>query len=104
MKKLYKLFGIIAIVALIGFALAGCDNGNTDDESTKPGELSADASYDEAVAKLDEIIRYCSEELAVQKSAASTYKTTIEAMGSDNWADQKATYISGINNMIASLP
>ncbi|MDR2094702.1 MAG: hypothetical protein LBP76_04185 [Treponema sp.] len=29
MKKIYKFWGVIAIVAIIGLALAGCDNGTT---------------------------------------------------------------------------
>jgi hypothetical protein len=33
MKKLYKLLGVIAIVAVIAIGLAGCDNGSTDDGS-----------------------------------------------------------------------
>jgi len=28
MKKVFKLFGIVALVALIGFSMAGCDDGS----------------------------------------------------------------------------
>jgi uncharacterized lipoprotein NlpE involved in copper resistance len=28
MKKMFKIFGVIALIAVIGFALVGCDNGN----------------------------------------------------------------------------
>ena len=30
MKNLYKLFGIIGIIAIIGFSMTACDNGSTD--------------------------------------------------------------------------
>ena len=28
MKNTFKLFGIIAVIAVIGFSMAGCDNGS----------------------------------------------------------------------------
>jgi len=34
MKKAFKLFGIIALLAVIGFSMAACDNGTTDAEGT----------------------------------------------------------------------
>jgi len=36
MKKFAKLIGFIAIVAVIGFAVIGCDNGTDDDSSADP--------------------------------------------------------------------
>jgi hypothetical protein len=36
MKNTMRLFGIIAIVAVIGFSMAACDPGPKDDDSTDP--------------------------------------------------------------------
>ncbi|MCL2805998.1 MAG: hypothetical protein FWD26_08680 [Treponema sp.] len=43
MRNVFKIFGIIAIAAVIGFSMTGCDNGTTSggDESTGPISLSA---------------------------------------------------------------
>jgi hypothetical protein len=34
MKSVAKLIGVITLAAVIGFSVAGCDNGDTDDNNT----------------------------------------------------------------------
>jgi hypothetical protein len=37
MKNFFKIFGVIAVVAIIGIGLAGCDNGSTTEDPPPAG-------------------------------------------------------------------
>jgi hypothetical protein len=46
MKNTIKVFGIIAIVAVIGFSLAGCEEQDTTDDPSTEGRLTITGIYD----------------------------------------------------------
>ena len=46
MKRLLRVLGIIAIVALIGFSMVACDNGTTGGLGYSSGSLSGTYYYD----------------------------------------------------------
>jgi hypothetical protein len=49
MKSLSKFIGIIALIALIGFSLASCNNGTTGQSGTaNQGGYKTYTAYDEA--------------------------------------------------------
>jgi hypothetical protein len=73
--------------------------------SSKPATLGSDASYDDAIAKLNEIITYCNANSGndTPKSTAENQKTTIETAGRGTWSISKSSFIHGINTLIGQL-
>jgi hypothetical protein len=90
----------------------GSENDDDDDTDAgsenngKPDRLSSGASYNEAIAKLNEIIAYCGNtySLAPVKSGAQALRDTITTYGSSGWSSASGTYIYSINKLIDSLP
>jgi hypothetical protein len=73
-RVLFAGFVILLIMAV--FSLAGCsldwdslipgiDSDNGSNTVNKPEKLSSNATYDEVVAKIDEIIKYCEDQPGV---------------------------------------
>jgi len=104
MKNTSKFLGIIALVAVIGFSMAACDK---DDDGggggVKPDTLDFNASYYEAVAKLDELIAYCNKNPSTINnsvlSQAVALKTSMTALQS-SWSSSGMTTINSINSLI----
>ncbi|MDR0553930.1 MAG: hypothetical protein LBG76_03925 [Treponema sp.] len=108
----------MAVLASFAAAFAACSGGVFTDPgaggggggdsssglsaSKKPAALSTSASYSEADAKLDEIIKYCgsSSKNANVKTAAEQMKTS---MSSSGWSYSGSTFISSINQLIGTL-
>jgi len=53
MKKALKLIGIIAVVAVIGFSMAACDNGTTSGGDSLPAPTLTAQAYSSTVINLD---------------------------------------------------
>jgi len=122
MKNIYKVLGIIALVAIIGFSMTACDddngsngagggnggsgsNGGGGINATKPAVLRSNASYNEAVAKLDELIAYCNNNPSTINNSvlqnAITLKTGMPTYQSIwSTANTATTVINSINNLI----
>jgi hypothetical protein len=85
----------------------GGSGGNGNGGGGKPAKLSDSATYNQAVAKLDEIIAYCGDEqaLALIKNGADSAKESIKLVGSSGWSPPISTQIiKSINALIDSLP
>jgi hypothetical protein len=91
------------------------ETGNTGGSRKKPATLSYSAIYEDAVAKLDEIIVYCGSSppplLAASKIQAQTYKQILIDAGSSSWTrsgpaniTSQAYMINSINTIISTLP
>ena len=115
MKKstqfLRAFFGVLVLLTLIAGCSGGVfiDHGNDDGGSTssgggggKPSKLSGNASYQDAIAKLDEIIAYASNNSAARNSA-ETAKKDLESKGPSQWSFVKGVTIDQINNLINGL-
>jgi hypothetical protein len=110
MKKLYTLLGIVAIGAVIGLTVFGCDTGSSSSGggggSNPPGqppELPDEATKDQAIAKLNEIINHPNAS-AETKAAAQALKVQVEAMTGDQWTSGGAAKITAINNLVDTIP
>jgi hypothetical protein len=121
MKQIAVAFKAVLLIAVLA-SLAACRGGTFNDPgheasgftdsggSTggKPTRLSSNASYDEALAKCDEIIAYCETHTgqvndAVKASARQT-KGNMSLMGGNSyWSSTKDTWIDTINYYISSL-
>jgi hypothetical protein len=110
MKGLAKLLGIVVIGAAIIITLAGCGNpagGGGGGSGAPPAHLDKNATYAEAVAKLDEIIAYCEANPGTKTNAvlssAVDLKTGLAAF-KDNWyGTNRSTAIASINSLISTL-
>ncbi|MDR1469453.1 MAG: hypothetical protein LBT00_09185 [Spirochaetaceae bacterium] len=110
MKKLYTLLGIVAIGAVIGLTVFGCDTGSSGgggggggNPPGKPTELPDGATQADAIAKLNEIINHPNT-LATVKAQAETLKATVEAMTPEAWATGGAAKVAGINTLVDTIP
>ena len=103
MNKVLKTIGFIAFVAVIGFSIAGCK----DDAPTVPGTLAADATYQQALDKCDEIMAYCDANDAGSnseiRSSVSLVKSTIKSGGEAGWSSIRSSMVQSINQCIAAL-
>jgi hypothetical protein len=74
---------------------------------SKPAQLALGATYQQALDKLDEIIKYCNAHPGTannsMKTSAESAKSSVITMGSSGWSISGASIISGINGMISSL-
>jgi hypothetical protein len=86
---------------------SGSSTGGGSGSGAKPARLSSTASYDEALAKLDEIIDYCEEHPGtgnnMVKSAAETTRDGISLNGQSNWSSLASSMIPSINTFIGQL-
>jgi hypothetical protein len=84
----------------------GTGTGTGGNGVSKPATLSTSASYNQALAKLNEIIEYCEDNPGTQndgmKSGAQTWKTTFSTYAS-TWGSSGPTVISSINDLIDQL-
>jgi hypothetical protein len=121
MKQLTVVSGAVLAIIILA-SLAACSGGTFNDPGheasgftgsggstgSKPARLSSNASYDEALAKCDEIIAYCEAHTgqvndAVKASARQT-KGNMSLMGGNSyWSSTKDTWIDTINYYISSL-
>jgi hypothetical protein len=100
MKKNRFLFGMLAVMLVFGSVLIACDDGS----GGKPALLAGNATADQALAKLDEIIAYSGSTAQIIYSAENL-KSSIElAKDYDEWDTVKTQTISAINLMIRSIP
>jgi hypothetical protein len=84
--------------------LDGDDNGGG--TGTKPERLPDNASYNDAIDRLDEIIKYCgdSTSLAVTKGTAEGYRDSLTKVDSSGWNTIKSSQINLINALVDTLP
>jgi hypothetical protein len=120
MKRLAVVSGAVLAIMVLA-SLVACKGGTFFDpgheasgftgsgnNDSKPARLPGNASYDEAMAKLDEIIAYCEahpgpENDAVKGSLRQT-KEMLSMMGEDGWSSPgKDTIIDAINFGISGL-
>jgi hypothetical protein len=116
-KNGHFFIGIIVVWAVIMFGFAGCDNGISGDGggnggSSKPAALRSNASYNEALAKVNEIITYCNthpgtggvnrDGYRLQAEAIRTLLTTSGARETWNSSLREPT-IQNINTVISYL-
>jgi hypothetical protein len=104
---------IVMLIAMISFfTLTGCpkeadDGGSSGGGVSKPAALAPDATYDQAVAKLDEIIKYCEAHPGTvnntMKTSAQNTKTSVTNLGSSGWSVGGAGMITAINSTISNL-
>jgi hypothetical protein len=66
---------------------------------SKPSKLSSSATYNQAIAKLDEIIAYSGTSSSV-KVSAQQLKTAVSTAGSSYWSSYSAQTILSINTLI----
>ena len=94
----------------------GCIIGGDDDDSGgggggKPTDLSSNASYDQALAKVDEIIAYCEKFPAGSVNASVRLRAEILRTNMimphfnlrNNWNSAGGQWISDINTIISNL-
>jgi hypothetical protein len=123
MKKTIKLFALSAVICAVLVSFASCKGDYTDPNSGmggsgtetggssggggKPAELSQSASYQDALAKCDEIIAYCNSHPTQQNTAVKNgvpaVKSSIELAGSSNWTFARQSTIADINRLINTL-
>jgi hypothetical protein len=81
-------------------------SGGTHNSTSKPTELSSNASYGEAVSKLDEIITYCERNSSPTNNAvrtsAQTLKNELDSYSS-YWSYMSSQMIISINGLIGQL-
>jgi hypothetical protein len=83
----------------------GSGDGNGSSNGEKPVELSSNATFDETIAKLDEIIAY-SGTPADTKTAAQDLKDTLKSLESalkPAWSYAGASYLTLANNLIVTI-
>ena len=90
--------------AVIGFTIAGCKE---DEAASVPDTLAADATYQQALDKCDELIAYCdanaSDMTAMVRVAIVDTRAQIVSGGAAGYAADKADIIEQINVFIAAL-
>jgi hypothetical protein len=86
MKNLFRLFGIIALVAVIGFSMVACDDGD-DDSNPFIGTWKSSNGYVMVFA-------------ASTFTIASANNGNVESSGSYTWSGNSAsmTVSSGVNS------
>jgi hypothetical protein len=110
MKKFFVI-GAAAILLLAAFgAVTACSGSFTDPgwheagggggSGGKPAKLSSDASYQDALDKLDEIIDYTSR--SDIQNQAENLKSNVE-LASSAWSSAGTGFIVSINALIAML-
>ncbi|GHV81995.1 hypothetical protein AGMMS49991_05530 [Spirochaetia bacterium] len=92
---------VIAVLAF-GLVLVGCDDGGG---GSKPALLAANATYAQAMAKLDEIIAYSGTPANI-KEWAELNKTDLSSgpQYESGWSTVGASIVAGINGKIADIP
>jgi hypothetical protein len=120
--KTTKVRGKLLLVAMSAMMLAfvlvaaGCNQDDDDDDDNnssnsgggKPAQLAADATYQQALDKCDEIIAYCDSHAGTTnntiKSAVQIVKTSITTAGASNWVSTyQASMITALNTYIIAL-
>ena len=124
MKQITMIFRMIAVCTFLAL-FAGCSGGVFIDPGhggstggggglgglgggggSKPSQLSSSASYNEANAKLDEIIAYCESHPGGNNTAsmgiAQSMKSAL-AIYSSNWSFMSSEIIPSINELIDQL-
>jgi hypothetical protein len=114
-------FGLPALLLVMSLAVfAGCNNpaqisgpggggGGGGGGSQKPALLSTNASYEQAMAKIDEGLAYCNNNPNDMNNTAkqgfAEYKHYImpAPIYRDNWTNNGSFLISGINTLIEML-
>jgi hypothetical protein len=73
--------------------------------SDKPADLPDNASYSDAIAKLDAIIEFCNAHPGNEtvKGTAQTRKTELQNIPETSWSGIASSYISQINRLIGQL-
>jgi ABC-type glycerol-3-phosphate transport system substrate-binding protein len=120
MKQIVGVLKAVLMIAVLA-SLAACSGGAFSDpgheasgltdgsgggveSGGKPEKLSNDASYDEAVAKLDEIIDYCDDHPGPgndsAKASVEQVRQQLAMMGASAW---DGSLISSINAYISLL-
>jgi hypothetical protein len=104
MRNKLFLLAMLGMVLAFGMMVVGCDDGKDDPEGgSKPTTLAQDATYAQAMAKLDEIIAYSGTPTAT-KSAAETLKTTYGTSSYEtSWSSYRIAVVTNINSLIASI-
>jgi hypothetical protein len=82
------------------------DDDDDDDGGSRPAKLAGNASYSQALAKVDEIIAYCGDDTSMMyyKEAARSYRLAVTTAGSSGWSIASETLIYSINALIDTLP
>jgi hypothetical protein len=102
MKNILKLFGFIALVAIIGLAMIACDNGTPSDNGTPgdPGPITY-VSYDESGNRYTLVVTQIpANRSAFTPQGGDTYTLEVEGMG---WGTSTGTVTSfSSNNYVLS--
>jgi hypothetical protein len=101
-KAVVLTAGMLAMMLAFAMVVAACDK-----DPVKPEPLATTASYDEYVAKCDEVIKYC--EAKSSSAMNSGIKVGVESCKTgaaeykDTWDSQKAGMIHTLNMYIETL-
>jgi hypothetical protein len=107
-KAAGRVAGLLAVLLVVGLGLAGCPT-ESDSGGGIPDKLADNASYDDTVAKVDEIIEYCDDNPGTMndavKTALGTIKTSLTTgtTYSANWSSVGASMVASVNGYIDVL-
>ena len=93
MRNLFKLIGIIALVAVIGFSFIACDNGGGGGGGGGDG-INTDISYDGEGSRYKLVVTENSSRAAFTPQNGDTYTLTVEGFG---WGTSTGT-VSNFSN------
>lgn len=116
MKQITMIFRMIAVCAVLAL-FAGCSGGVFIDPghggatggelNIKPSKLSSNAAFEEAAAKLEEIIAYCEKHPGVKNTALKNTVETVQRSGAYSeytwYGDTQSEGIRAINALIDEL-